>query len=122
LSAALTIARYRVLVEAPAMGSESFGKALAGVVGSGTLAVEHKGKTKVFELTRALPKEPKVDSADGLLVVDVTTRIGQEGSLRPEALVHAALARSDSPGTLFAVTRTDILVEAGKEWLRPMEQ
>lgn len=121
LSAALTIARYRALVETPAMGPGEFGEVLAGVVGSGTLAVEHKGKTKVFDLTRALPEEPRVRSEDGLLVVELTTRIGQEGSLRPEALVHQALMRSQVPGSLIAVTRTDLLAEAGKEWLRPME-
>jgi radical SAM-linked protein len=121
LSAALTIARYRVLVETPAMGSEEFQALLAGVVGSGTLTVEHKGKTKVFELSRALPEEPHVSEKDGLLVVELTTRIGQEGSLRPEALVRAALDRSNADGSLVAVTRTDLLAEAGKEWLRPME-
>lgn len=121
LSAALTIARYRALVEAPAMGPEEFVECLARVVGSGTLAVEHKGKTKVFDLARSLPEEQRVSSRDGLLVVEITTRIGQEGSLRPEALVHAALTRSDQPGSIVAVTRTDLLAEAGKEWLRPME-
>jgi radical SAM-linked protein len=120
LSAALTIAKYRVIVEIPARGSEEFETMLAGVVGSGTLAVEHKGKHKVFELSRALPEEPRVSEKDGFLVVEITTRIGQEGSLRPEALVHAALQRSDRPGSLIAVTRTDLLAEAGKEWLRPM--
>ncbi len=121
LSAALTIARYRVLVEAPAMGPEELRDVLAGVADSGTLAVEHKGKTKVFELARALPEEPRVSEKDGLLVVDLTTRIGQEGSLRPEALVQAALARSMRPGPVVAVTRTDLLAEAGEEWVRPME-
>ncbi len=121
LSAALTVARYRVLVASPATWPEEFGKVLAGVVGSGTLAVEHKGKTKVFDLARSLPEEPRVGSEDGFLVVEITTRIGQEGSLRPEALVHEALSSSPKPGSLIAVTRTDLLVEAGKEWLRPME-
>lgn len=120
LSAVLTIACYRVVVEAPAMGPEELVNVLAGVVGSGTLTVEHKGKTKVFELAKALPEEPRVSSKDGLLVVDVTTRIGQEGSLRPDALVQAALSRSPQASSVVAVTRTDLLAEAGKERLRPM--
>lgn len=121
LSAALTIARYRVTVSAPAVGPEELQQGLAGVVASGTLTVEHKGKQKVFELRRALPEEPRVTSADGLLVVDVTTRIGQEGSLRPDALVHSALARVPSPSSIAAITRTDLLAETREGWVRPLE-
>lgn len=121
LSAICTIARYRAVVEAPGMGPERMQDMLDSVIADGTLAVEHKGKNKVFELARALPEEPRVSEKDGLLVVDLTTRIGQEGSLRPEALVQAALTRSGSPGSVVAVTRTDLLVETGEERYRPME-
>lgn len=121
LSSAVSIARYRVAVAAPAVGPGQLEEALRGVIESGELAVEHKGKVKVFELERSLPKEPRVSSEDGLLVVDVTTRIGQEGSLRPEALVHQALTRSGLTGSISAVTRTDLFIEAGTEWVRPLE-
>ncbi len=121
LSAAITIARYRVAVTAPAMGPEQLEEALRGVIETGELAVEHKGKVKVFELARSLPKEPRVSSADGFLVVDATTRLGQEGSLRPEALIHQALKRSAMPGSISAVTRTDLFIEAGSERVRPLE-
>ncbi len=121
LSAAISIARYRVAVTSPAMGPEQLEEALRGVIETGELAVEHKGKVKVFELARSLPKEPRVSSADGLLVVDATTRIGQEGSLRPEALIHEALTCSGLPGSISAVTRAGLFIEAGSEWVEPLE-
>lgn len=121
LGAALTIAAYEVAVEAPAMGPESLDEALRDVVSAGELAVAHKGRTKVFELARTLPKEPRVRSAEDGFVVDVTTRMGPEGSLRPESLVAEALRRSGSPSHISAVTRTDLLVEAHEGWVAPLE-
>lgn len=120
LSAALVVARYRVGVSS-AMGPEELGGAMERVVNDGMLAVEHKGRRKVFDLARMLPEEPRVTSADEGLVVHVTTRIGQEGSLRPEALVGEALTRSDTPGRISAVTRTDLFAEADGGLAEPME-
>jgi radical SAM-linked protein len=116
LSTALTIARYTVAVADPAMGPEDMNEALREVVGAGELTVEHKGKTKVFELAQALPKEPHADSAEDGIVVDVTTRMGQKGSLRPESLVDKALKCSGSSGRISEVTRTRLLVETKDGW------
>jgi radical SAM-linked protein len=107
LSAALTIARYEVT--------------LRDVVGAGELAVEHRGKLKVFDLTRALPKEPGVRSAEDGLVVDITTRMGPEGSLRPESLVDIALVRSGLLGRISSVTRTALFVETKDGWSEALE-
>jgi radical SAM-linked protein len=121
LSAALTIARYEVTVAAPAMGPERLDEALRDVVGAGELAVEHRGKLKVFDLTRALPKEPGVRSAEDGLVVDITTRMGPEGSLRPESLVDIALVRSGLLGRISSVTRTALFVETKDGWSEALE-
>jgi radical SAM-linked protein len=122
LSAAITIACYSVgVVPTATMGPRELGEALSDVVAGGELTVEHKGKTKVFELARALLEEPRVGETDAGLVVTMTTRIGPEGSLRPEALVHAALTRAGHDGGISSVTRTDLLVEKGTERVRPIE-
>jgi radical SAM-linked protein len=121
LSAAVSVATYEVVVEVPAMGRGGLEEALSDVVRAGSLTVEHKGKTKVFDLARALPEEPRVGEKDGGHVAFVTTRIGPEGSLRPEALVHEALTRAGLQGTPSAVTRTGLFIEKGTERVRPID-
>jgi hypothetical protein len=85
------------------------------------LHVEHKGKHKVFDLARSLPEEVRVsESADGSEIV-LTVRIGPEGSLRPEALVRAALEAASLEATVVRVTRTDTLIEQQEGlWARPL--
>lgn len=105
LTASLTIAMYEVVVEGGGSAGDLQGS-LGAVVGTGELVVEHKGKQKVFELTSTLPKEPAVRSIDGKTVVEVTTRMSERGSLRPEALVMAAFERSGTGGSVLSVVRT----------------
>ena len=108
-------------------GIDVYRKAYAGyqavekIVAEGSLTVEHKGKTKVFELARSLPEEVRVGETEAGCVVDVTTRIGPEGSLRPEALIDEALRRARLDGSISTVTRTDLLIEEGTERVRPIE-
>lgn len=120
LGAALTIAEYEVETEGGEQLQESLAGSLASVVASGVLSVEHKGKQKVFELTTALPKEPEVRSVEGRIIVTVTIRIGEHGSLRPDALVNAALAHSATDGRVVSVTRTDLLIEDDGDVRRPL--
>jgi radical SAM-linked protein len=120
LTAALTIARYEVLVEGGEGLSESLAGSLAAIVAEGVFAVEHKGKQKVFELASTLPKEPEVSSVNGATVVRLTTRMGERGSLRPETLVTTALAREKLEGRIASVTRTELLVEEEDSWRSPM--
>jgi hypothetical protein len=84
------------------------------------LNVEHKGKTKVFDLARCLPEEMRVsESADGS-DIELTVRMGPDGSLRPEALVRAALETASLDASVVRVTRTDTLIEQeGGVWARP---
>jgi radical SAM-linked protein len=120
LGAALTIARYEVEVgkESP---TEEVHAALTSLVDSGTLTVTHKGKAKVFDLARCLPEETRVtQSADGSRI-ELTVRIGAEGSLRPEAFVRAALEAASLEVSVVRVTRTDTLIETQEGlWARPL--
>lgn len=110
LTVSLTIAGYDV--ETGESGSaEDLQGFLDAVVKTGELVVEHKGKQKVFELTSTLPKEPTVRSMNGRVVVDITTRMSERGSLRPEALVMAAFERSGTGGSVLSVTRTHLAEE-----------
>ena len=121
LAAALTIAKYDVRVAGRESEPGSVNEALESLVSSGTLSVAHKGKAKVFDLARSLPEETRVsESADGSRVA-VTIRIGPEGSIRPEALVGAALEAASLDASVARVTRTDVLVELEEgAWARPL--
>lgn len=115
LGAALTIAAYDVTVEG-GIPPEEIERALARLVKIGTLGIDHKGKHKVFDLTEALPKEPEVTSLEGRTLVRTWVRMGERGSIRPEALVLAALG---SPARTI-VTRTDLFLEDKGVWRRPL--
>ncbi len=120
LTAALTIARYQVVVKGGVGLTESLTGSLAAIVAEGVFAVDHKGKQKVFELASTLPKEPEVSSVEGATVVNLTTRMGERGSLRPETLVTAALTRIGLEGRIVSVTREELLIEEEGSWRSPM--
>lgn len=114
LAAALEIAVYDVTVEG-GIPHEEMKRSLSRFVAAGTFSVDHKGKHKVYDLTEALPKEPEVTSDDGHPLVRLWVRMGERGSIRPEALVRAAL----DTDVRLTVTRTDLLVDDG-DWRRPL--
>lgn len=120
LSAACTVARYEIRIDRRDVEEKALVEALDAVIRTGELEVEHKGKAKVYDLTRSLPKEPRIESDENGIVVTLTTRMGQEGSLRPEMLLGEALERIEAQGAVMAVTRTDTLVEDGGALARPM--
>jgi radical SAM-linked protein len=120
LSAICTVAEYVLTLSGEGVEEQRVGKALDQLVRAGTLSVEHKGKTKVFDLTRCLPKEPRVRSQEGSTVVDVTVKMGQDGSLRPEALLAAAFTLGDIVGAVRTVTRIDTLIEDDGCLVRPI--
>ncbi len=107
-------------MSAEEVDAESFEGALGAVIASGQLAVERKKKTKVFDLAQCLPKETSVESDGITIVVGMTIRMGQEGSLRPEALVRAALEHINEPDVAVQVTRVDALIEDGEVPRRPL--
>lgn len=112
LTAALTLAEYEVVLEGPGVGPDEVRAGLEAVVADGSLAIEHKGKSKVFDLSVALPKEPVVGESIGGAKVHVSTRMGASGSLRPEALVSEALRRASVRGGVTTrVTRISLRSE-----------
>lgn len=118
LASALTIARYEAVVDG--VVAEELEAALGELTASGELAVEHKGKTKVFDLARSLPEEVRVKADGGRSVVTLTTRMGPEGSLRPEVLLSAAFDVAGIRDAPVSVTRTDVLMEEEGGWARPL--
>jgi radical SAM-linked protein len=120
LGAAVTLAEYDVDLEGTGVTHETVQEALDAVIGSGRLEVEHKGKQKVFDLARSLPKEVRVGSTGSGVTVSLTTRMGQEGSLRPDVLCTVALSRARCDGAVVRVTRTDTFIEDEEGPRRPL--
>ncbi len=120
LGASLTRAEYDVKIEGKGVSEETVSGALDAVIGTGQLVVEHKGKQKVFDLARSLPKEVRVKATGSGVVVSVTTRMSQEGSLRPDVLCEAALSRARTEGAVVSVTRTDTFIEDEDGPRRPL--
>jgi radical SAM-linked protein len=108
LSGALTLAEYEVFVQGPGVGPDAVRVGLEAIATEGSLEIEHKGKAKVYDLTTVLPKEPIVGESEGGVRVQVTTRMGASGSLRPEVLVSEALRRASVRGEVTSVTRTSL--------------
>jgi radical SAM-linked protein len=105
LAAAMTLAEYEVVVEDPGMGPGRMAEALADVIGSGSLTIEHKGVLKAYDLAVCLPEGAQASEEPGRGVVSMVVRMGAWGSLRPEALVREALGRMDAQGAPITVTR-----------------
>ena len=120
LSAGVHIGVYDVCVEGKEVSVEQVEAALGLIRSVGRLEVEHRRKTKVFDLARSLPKEPRARDSDAGVVVSLTVRMGPEGSLRPEVLLEAALSAAHVQGAVTKVTRTDTLTEVEEGvWSRP---
>lgn len=121
LTAALTIGMYRIDVIGEEITAENVHESLARVLAAGELEVEHKGKHKVFDLSRSVPKDMNVRGRDGDVSIDMAIRMGAQGSLRPEALVRAALRSYPQDAYLVRTTRLDTLIEDEEGvWSRPV--
>jgi len=121
LTAALVIGLYRVELDGKGIRADQVHAALAQVLSAGELVVEHKGKQKVFDLTRSVPEDARVSDGDSGVVVDLAVRMGPEGSLRPESLVRAAIEKAGIAVSAVRTTRRDTLVEDDEGvWSRPV--
>jgi radical SAM-linked protein len=121
LAAVLTIALYRTELLGKEIASAGVHEALERTLASGELVFEHKGKTKVFDLARSVPKDVRVKDVDGGVSVEFPVRMGPQGSLRPEALIRTALADSHIDVPIVRTTRLDLLVEDEEgHWSRPV--
>ncbi len=120
LSAGVQLGVYDMQVEGKELNTGTVQTALKRMRSAGTLEVERRRKTKVFDLARSLPKEPRVSDAETGVIVTLAIRMGPEGALRPEVLLQAALAAAHVEGVVTNVTRTDTLVEIEEGvWSRP---
>jgi radical SAM-linked protein len=121
LTAALTIASYRVEVDGEELDRTAVHAALEQVLSHGELKVTHKGKIKVFDLARSVPKDARVQDSEQGVVIELPIRMGPHGSLRPEAIVRAALEETGIEASAVRTTRLDLLVEDDDGiWSRPM--
>lgn len=121
LSAALTIGKYRIELHGKDLDATAVRGGLTSVLGSGQLEIEHKGKTKVFDLARCVPEDPRVSVAENGVEVELAIRMGSQGSLRPEALVKAAIAGIEPEVSAVRTTRLDLLAEdENGVWSRPV--
>lgn len=121
LTAMLTIARYEVRLGGEEIDQKKVHEALTQLVSHGEFEIEHKGKKKVFDLARSVPEDARVSERDGRVAIDLTVRMGPEGSLRPERLVRAALDAAGLSASSVRTTRCHLLFESDEgDWSRPM--
>ena len=121
LTAGILVGEYDVVVEGREVDVPTIQTMLDQLMAFGQLTVVHKGKTKVFDLARSLPKEPAAREVGERTHVYVAVRMGPEGSLRPDVLLRAALEPSGRAGVVAVVTRTDTFVETEEGvWSRPV--
>lgn len=111
LAAATTLAVYSLRVEGRDSQAANVREALESIVDSGTFTIEHKGKEKVFDLTRVLPEEIRVEERDGGTQLDFTVRMGPEGSLRPDVFVRAAMSAAGLDASVVCSTRSETYME-----------
>ncbi|MRR12529.1 DUF2344 domain-containing protein [bacterium] len=119
LTASCTIGEYEVTISEE-VDEGLLRQALDDIVAGREFAVEHKGKTKVFDLATVLPKGVEVRSCEGGVIVEMTTLMGPQGTLRPDVLVNAALSRGTASGAVTFVTRRDILISDEDGVRRPI--
>ena len=93
LTAALTIATYRVEVDGKEIEPAEAYAGFERLLRTGSLELVNKGKTKVYDLARSVPKDVRIEASERGVTIELPIRMGPQGSLRPEALVRAALAK-----------------------------
>jgi radical SAM-linked protein len=121
LTAALTIGSYEVEVDGKGFDASNVQAALIEVLSAGEFTVVHKGKHKVFDLTRSVPKDACVTVRDGGVTVSLSVRMGPQGSLRPEALIRHSLEVAGIEASAVRTTRLDTFVEDDEGvWSRPV--
>ena len=66
-------------------------------------------------------QHPQVVACERGLLVRLGLRLGERGTLRPEALVRAALEYSGGQDPALSVTRTSLLQERGAVFADPLD-
>lgn len=121
LTAALTIAEYDVELTGREIDHTQVQAALERTVSAREFTMVHKGKQKVFDLARAVPKDVRASDRGETTGVELAVRMGPEGSLRPDALIRAALAGAGLTPSVLRTTRRELFTEDPEgEWSRPL--
>lgn len=121
LAAALTIAEYGLEVAGPELDAPRVEAALRSVLKQGVLEIQQKGKTKVFDLARSVPKDVRIEAGDGAVRVGLHVRMGPTGSLRPELLLGHALGEAGIEVSAVRTTRLELFIESDDgQWSRPV--
>jgi radical SAM-linked protein len=111
LSAGVVAARYRIVLPGAATLAEPLAEALDRIAVGDTIEVAHKGKARTFDPRREMLERPEVATEKADAVVTLVLALGQQGSLRPDAVVTQALEYSGHGATHAVVTRTGLLEE-----------
>ena len=98
--------KYRVIVESQDMSAKELEDCLHRLIEQGELVRSKKGQNKHYDLSRIIadPQSIQVTTLDDLLLISMELRAGEEGSIRPENLLEAALGPTAS-WHLRSVTR-----------------
>lgn len=120
LSSACTLGVYIVEIRGKGVTAQSVGTAIDAAVAKGEFRIERKGKTKVYDLATMLSKEPVAKSEGSAVRVSMATRMGPQGSLRPDAFIIDALSQGDVAVEAIRVTRSDVLIEDEAGSRRPL--
>jgi radical SAM-linked protein len=121
LSAACTGAAYSVLITDRSHTAPDVLRAMAAAAERAELTVPHKGRLRSYDPRHELLEPPLVTGSGGGVSVRLVMRLGQQGALRPDALVAAALEYSEAETVNLVVTRTGLLEERDGAYRDPLE-
>jgi radical SAM-linked protein len=98
---------YEIVLTALTLSSAELGECLVQAVEQGSLTVMRKNKKKNYDLTRLVERIPMIHEGDtaGEHVLVLALKASEQGSLRPEVLIRAALDK-EQDWSLRSVTRT----------------
>jgi radical SAM-linked protein len=117
--------RYEIVLATTSLTPAEVQARLVRTIKEGSLTVtrksKNKNKSKVYDLTQLVEQMPTVWAGDGYgakhdegaendsdnIFIVLELKAGEQGSLRPEALIQTALGE-DQPWSLKSVTRTHL--------------
>jgi radical SAM-linked protein len=106
LQATHTHEEYEVIIDSAEADPDEITESLRRVIAAGTLTVRRGNKEKVYDLERMVEEMPEVRRlSDDAFEVRLSLRATEQGSVRPEALIRAALSEN-LEWILRSVTRT----------------
>lgn len=111
LQATHTYEEYQVIINSVVLDPNVIADNLCRVIAAGTLMVRRGSREKVYDLERMVEKMPEVHRLrDDTLEIKLNLRATEQGSIRPEALIRAALSKKEG-WALHSVTRTRLCAD-----------